>query len=146
MSQWARWHLKSPASKLFNQPFIQAQIRENIKVLRHWPLWGEFTITGEFPTQRARNAENVSIWWHHHVLWIHRLVCVKKNCLGFAVHSTVECCYNVIQYCKILHNNYRNWGRISIRCWIHKRHSIPRPIGQAMGCLLWMFVRKLTTL
>ena len=23
--------------------------------------------TGEFPTQRASNAENVSIWWHHHV-------------------------------------------------------------------------------
>ena len=23
--------------------------------------------TGEFPAQRASNAENVSIWWHHHV-------------------------------------------------------------------------------
>ena len=22
--------------------------------------------TGEFPTQMASNAENVSIWWHHH--------------------------------------------------------------------------------
>ena len=42
-------------------------------------------------------------------------------------------------------NNYRNWGRISIRCWIHKRHPIPRPNGQAMGCLLGIFVRKLTT-
>ena len=24
-------------------PFIQAQIKENIKAPRHWPLWGEFT-------------------------------------------------------------------------------------------------------
>ena len=24
-------------------------------------------MTGEFPSQRACNAENVSIWWHHHV-------------------------------------------------------------------------------
>ena len=24
--------------------------------------------TGEFPAQMASNAENVSIWWHHHVL------------------------------------------------------------------------------
>ena len=24
-------------------------------------------VTGEFPTQRANNAENVSIWWRHHV-------------------------------------------------------------------------------
>ena len=25
-------------------------------------------VTGEFPAQRASNAENSSIWWHHHVL------------------------------------------------------------------------------
>ena len=46
--------------------FIQAQIKENIKAPRHWPLCGEFTGTGEFPTQMASNAENVSIWWRHH--------------------------------------------------------------------------------
>ena len=40
---WARWRLKSPASRLFTQLFIQAQIKENIKAPRHWPLWGEFT-------------------------------------------------------------------------------------------------------
>ena len=44
---------------------IQAQIKENIKALRHWPLCWEFTGTGEFPAQRASNAENVSIWWRH---------------------------------------------------------------------------------
>ena len=42
-SQWARWRLKSPASRLFIQPFIQVQIKENIKAPRHWPSWGEFT-------------------------------------------------------------------------------------------------------
>ena len=42
-SQWARWRLKSPASPLFTQPFIRAQIKENIKDPRHWPLWGDFT-------------------------------------------------------------------------------------------------------
>ena len=39
-SKWARWRLKSPASRLFTQPFIQTQIKENIKLLRHWPLRG----------------------------------------------------------------------------------------------------------
>ena len=39
----ARRHLKSPASRLFTQPFIETQIKENIKAPRHWPLWGEFT-------------------------------------------------------------------------------------------------------
>ena len=42
-SLWARWRLKSPASRLFTQVFIRAQIKENIKAPRHWPLCGEFT-------------------------------------------------------------------------------------------------------
>ena len=41
-SQWARWRLKSPAYRLFTQPFVQAQTKEDTKALRHWPLWGEF--------------------------------------------------------------------------------------------------------
>ena len=53
------WHLDC-----FTKPIAQAQIKENINALRHWPLWGEFTsdLTREFPIQRASNAENVSIW------------------------------------------------------------------------------------
>ena len=50
---------------------------------------------------------------------------------------------NIVRY---FINNYRNRGRILIRCWIHKIHPIPRPNGRAMGCLLWIFVRKLTAL
>ena len=42
-SQWARLCFKSPASPLFTQPFIQAQIKENIKAPRHLPLCKEFT-------------------------------------------------------------------------------------------------------
>ena len=38
-------------------PFIQTQIKRNIQAPRHWPLCGEFTGTGEFPAQRASNAE-----------------------------------------------------------------------------------------
>ena len=34
---------KSLRFALFTQPFIQAQIKENIKAQRLWPLWGEFT-------------------------------------------------------------------------------------------------------
>ena len=60
---------------------------------------------------------------------------------------TIECRFNAFQhisrYCM---NNYRNSGRISTRRWFHKRHPIPRPDGRATGCLLWIFVRKLTAL
>ena len=37
------WRLKTPASRLFTQSFIQALIKENIKAPRHWPLCGKFT-------------------------------------------------------------------------------------------------------
>ena len=47
-SYWARWCLKSPESRLFAQPFVQAQIKENTKSHRHWPLW---RLTGGFPTK-----------------------------------------------------------------------------------------------
>ena len=39
-SWWARCRLKSPASRLFAQQFVQAQIKESIKGPHHWPLWG----------------------------------------------------------------------------------------------------------
>ena len=29
---------------------------------------GNSPVTGEFPAQRASNAENVAIWWRHHIL------------------------------------------------------------------------------
>ena len=37
------WYKTGPASRSFAQPFIQAQIKENVKAPRHWPLWVEFT-------------------------------------------------------------------------------------------------------
>ena len=37
---------------------------------------------------------------------------------------------NIVKY---YINNYRNWGRISIRCWTQKKTAIPRPHGRAMG-------------
>ena len=40
-SQWTRWRLTLPASRLFTQTFIQAHIKKNFKALRHWPLRGE---------------------------------------------------------------------------------------------------------
>ena len=55
--------LKSTASRVFAQPFIQAQIKENIKAPRHWPLRVEFTGDWWIPhIKRDSDAENVSIW------------------------------------------------------------------------------------
>ena len=83
--QNGRDSVKSPASRLFIQPFIQTQIKENIKAPRHWPLCGEFTGTDEFPAQRASYAENVSIWWRHHEAFL--LSFKQINHFSHSIHT-----------------------------------------------------------
>ena len=39
---------------------------------------GNSPVTGEFPAQMASNAENVSIWWRHHVLREIRLHIIRS--------------------------------------------------------------------
>ena len=86
--------LKSPALRLFTQPFIQTQVKENIKAPRHWPL--SSPVPGEFPAQMASNAENVSIWWRRHgsrkwkSLW---MVGVSEFCSRKSF-ATVFCSFN----------------------------------------------------
>ena len=52
-----RWRLKSPALRLFTQPFFVAQIKEYTKAPSHWLLCKAFT--GEFPAQMVSKAENL---------------------------------------------------------------------------------------
>ena len=70
---WTAWRLKSPATPLFVRLFVRVRIKENSK-LRVTGLCEENPpITGEFPAQKASNAENGSISWRQHasVLWYH---------------------------------------------------------------------------
>ena len=68
-SEWARWCLKSPASPLFTQSFIQARSKKTSNLRVTGLRVGNSPETGEFPAQMASNAENVSIWWRHHAFW-----------------------------------------------------------------------------
>ena len=65
------------------------------------------------------------------------------SCWSRIQYSALFTPANIVCYCT---NDCKNWGRISIRLWTHKRHRIPRPNGRAMRCLLRIFVRKLTAL
>ena len=55
-SLWARWRLKSSAFRLFTQPFVQAQIKENIRAPRHWPVWGDVNSPHKWPVTRKRST------------------------------------------------------------------------------------------
>ena len=43
---------------------------------------GNSPVTDEYPAQRASNAENVSIWWRHHVRWPR----VCNSCYALTAH------------------------------------------------------------
>ena len=47
---------------------------------------GNSPVTGEFPSQMASNAENVSIWWRHHV-WRPRHQSAPRR-------SDIDCIYS----------------------------------------------------
>ena len=48
---------------------------------------GNSPVTSEFPAQMSSNAENVSIWWRHHV-WA-----VVTKLVGIVVYMCVYVCY-----------------------------------------------------
>ena len=61
--------INTTASQITNLMIVYStvylQIKENGKTPRHWPLCREFTGDRCIPTQRASNAQKVSIWWRH---------------------------------------------------------------------------------
>ena len=56
-----------PHDCLLNRLF-KAQIKETSKLRVTCLCEGNSPGTGEFPAQKASNAETVSIWWRHHVV------------------------------------------------------------------------------
>ena len=67
---------------------------------------GNSPVTGEFPAQMASNAENVSIWWRHHVLpWTATCIFRKYSAAipitvawhgrhGVPHHRQLDCLFN----------------------------------------------------
>ena len=49
--------------------FIRRRSKKTSKLCVTGLCEGNSPVTGEFPAQRASNAENVSIWWRHHECW-----------------------------------------------------------------------------
>ena len=50
--------------------------------------------TGEFPAQRARNAENVPIWWRHHVQG-HSVLLKRRSWVIHVVPKAMKASYTL---------------------------------------------------
>ena len=70
-SKWARWRLKSPAScephDCLLNVYSRCRSKKTSKLRVTGLCAGNSPVTGEFPAQMVSNAENVYIWWLHHV-------------------------------------------------------------------------------
>ena len=105
-----QWCLKSLASWLFTQLFIQVQIKKTSKLRVTGLCEGNSPVTGEFPTQRTSNAENVSIWWCLHVGINKEPFFVER----FTLPSFTPCCT-----CFKISSVHLNFI-----CWLHTIFSL----------------------
>ena len=68
--QWRHYGcdgVQSPSSRLLINRLFRRRSKKISKLRVTGLCEGNSPATGEFPTQRASNAENVSIWWRHRV-------------------------------------------------------------------------------
>ena len=68
---------------------------------------GNSPVTGEFPTQRARNTENVSIWWSHHDVkhFVNHIFCA--NNVNFDFHLKI---ISFVLFFFKMNTTYQNHG------------------------------------
>ena len=137
LTQWTQWLLKSPVSRLFTQPFIQAQIKENIKAPCHWPLCGDFTGDRWIPRTTGSNAENVSIWWRHNDCLTSKEIPIITIRLSFSLPEGLSFHGRCIETCPSL--SCRN----HVQCW-ELMNDVDYCIG-ALNKFIWCFSITVTS-
>ena len=60
---------------------------------------GTSPLTGEFPAQRASNAENVSIWWCHHGLQISLIYLLRNSHFTSDYKTQENILYGILIMC-----------------------------------------------
>ena len=57
--------------------------------------------------------------------------------------TTIKPLSNTVYHTAIMH---MTWNKTSVELWTHEIHTIPRPCGWNMECILWVFWRKMLML
>ena len=91
-----------PHDCLLNRPF-RRRSKKTSKLRVTGLCAGNSPVTGEFPAQMGSNAENVSIWWHHHDNMISPLFFMNTSVLlmPFMI-STCRVKTNYVFFCPIV--------------------------------------------
>ena len=73
-----------PHSRLLNRLF-RRRSKKTSKLRVTGLCAGNSPVTGDFPAQRASNAENVSIWWRHHAFSV--MMSCQPRILSFCLNN-----------------------------------------------------------
>ena len=114
---------------MFTQLFIQTQMQENIKASRHWP------VPVNSPHKGPVYAENVSIWWRHHVNWTLSVREVPLPRLDVRILTIKSSWYNELIRDDMMTSSNGNMCRVTGHlCGEFTGHRwIPRTKGQWCG-------------
>ena len=126
-SLWVRWRLKRPASRLFTQPLIRAQIIEHIKAPRHWPLCGEFTghrwiprTNDQFERGKCFHLMTSSWLWSfcfNEKCWMITLFS-RSNKFGFRWYK-IGLWSNIVIVCQLQLRTYAWYSEADFHIYIH---------------------------
>ena len=126
-----------PHDYLFNRLVRSGSNKTSTKLRATGFCEGNSPMTGEFPAHRARNAENVSIWWRHHDLvclllahlnhvrlviqqYLYRWICypnspeyvllMSHGCHGPSGYPRLDCVFNCLfELTKKANETPHNW-------------------------------------
>ena len=91
--------------------FIQAQIKQNIKLRVIGLCVGNSPVTNEVPAQRSSNAENGSIWWRRHRISSSLTIIISFTVKGWSTRNP-NLFTTVPADCGML------LGHRSAKCWL----------------------------
>ena len=107
---------------------------------------GNSPVTGEFPAQMANNADNVSIWWHHHANDMLPAIRISPNhsehiIMYFTSHNKFQVFWislptNLNQMRWFLPTHRRSSGMLALvytTIWFISQHVVTLLIGIACG-------------
>ena len=87
---------------------------------------GNSPVTGEFPAQKASNAENVFIWWRHHDIGHLVLTSMPRYsasiislCLCWAVYGQTSFKWHVVYQAAFLEGWHNHYLLLYIHTYIH---------------------------
>ena len=117
-SQWRynEYHGVSNHQCLLNRLF-RCTSKKTSKAQRCCPLWGDPPVTVGFPSKRASNAENVSIWWRHQV----GLVCTAITVVISTLNVSVTC-WIILQNV----NTCLHYVSLILKAYIQTRQNLVR--------------------